>query len=64
VTDIKRLRELAGEPERTAMSRSQQYPSMSAQLLAQKSEIDALRRGLLDAVAEIERLMGLADTPT
>ena len=54
--DVDRLRELAGEPERTSMSRTQQFPSLTSQLLAQKQEIGALRRGLLDAIAEIERL--------
>lgn len=54
--DLDRLRDLAREPERTAMSRSQQFPSMTSQMLVQKQEIDALRRGILEAIAEIERL--------
>jgi hypothetical protein len=61
--DLERLRELAREAERTAMSRSQQYPSMTSQLLFQRQEIDALRRGLLDAIAEIERLSRPTDVP-
>lgn len=52
--DLQRLRELAAEPQREAMPRTQQFPSMTAELLRQKSEIDALRRGLRDAIAEIE----------
>ena len=54
--DLDRLRDLAREPERTAMSRSQQFPSMTSQMLVQKQEIDALRRGLRDAIQEIERM--------
>jgi chaperonin cofactor prefoldin len=54
--DLDRLRDLAREPERTAMSRSQQFPSMTSQVLLQKQEIDALRRGILEAIVEIERL--------
>lgn len=54
--DLDRLRDLAREPERTAMSRSQQFPSMTSQMLVQKQEIDALRRGLHDAIQEIETL--------
>ncbi len=54
--DLDRLRELAREPERKAMSRSQQFPSMTSEVLRQKQEISALRRGLNEAIAEIERL--------
>ena len=54
--DLDRLRDLAREPERIAMSRSQQFPSMTSQVLLQKQEIDALRRGILEAIVEIERL--------
>lgn len=52
--DLDRLRELAKEPEREAMPRTSQFPSMTDQLLRQKAEIDALRRSLGDAIAEIE----------
>jgi hypothetical protein len=54
--DLDRLRKLTQEPVRTPMSRTQQFPTMSAQLLVQKQEIAALRLGLLEAVTEIERL--------
>ena len=54
--DLNRLRELAQEPPREAMSRSHQFPSVTDKVLAQRAEIDALRRGLNDAIAEIERL--------
>jgi predicted transcriptional regulator len=54
--DLDRLRELAKEPERDAMPRTSQFPSMTDQLLRQKAEIDALRRGLADAIVEIESL--------
>jgi hypothetical protein len=52
--DLDRLRELAREPERTPMLRTGQFPTMTAEVLRQKQEISALRRGLLDAIAEIE----------
>lgn len=62
--DLDRLYDLVREPVREAMPRTQQFPSMSAQLLAQKAEIDALRRGLSDALAEVESLrrLGARDT--
>jgi hypothetical protein len=52
--DLDRLRELAREPERTAMSRSGQMPTMTSEVLRQKQEISALRRGLNEAITEIE----------
>lgn len=52
--DLDRLRELAKEPEREAMPRTSQFPSMTDQLLRQRAEIDALRRALADAIYEIE----------
>ena len=55
--DLTRLRELAKEPDRTAMTRTSQFPSMTDQLLRQKQEIDALRRGLREAISEIEDLV-------
>lgn len=54
--DLDRLRDLAAEPDRQPMGRSHQFPSMTDQLLAQRQEIDALRRGLREAIAEIESL--------
>lgn len=54
--DLDRLRELAKEPEREAMPRTSQFPSMTDQLLRQRQEIDALRRGLSDAIQEINSL--------
>lgn len=54
--DLDRLRELAKVPERAAMPRTSQYPSMTSQLLRQKAEIEALRRGLNEAIIELERL--------
>lgn len=38
------------------MSRAQQFPSMTSQLLVQKQEVAALRRGLREAIEEIENL--------
>jgi hypothetical protein len=54
--DLDRLRELAREPERTAMQRTGQFPTMTSEVLRQKQEISALRRGLRDAIMEIESL--------
>jgi hypothetical protein len=54
--DLDRLRKLTQETVRTPMKRTQQYPTMTSQLLIQKQEIAALRLGLLEAVTEIERL--------
>lgn len=62
--DIDRLRELAREPERTAMPRTTQFPSMTSQMLVQKQEVDALRRGLREAIAEIEDLRRIILTGT
>lgn len=58
--DINNLRKLAQEPERTAMARTQQFPSMGVQLSAQRAEISALRRGLLEAIFEIDGLRRFA----
>ena len=52
--DLDRLRELAREPERTAMPRTGQMPTMTSEVLRQKQEITALRRGLSEAIVEIE----------
>ena len=54
--DLDRLRKLTQETVRTPMSRAQQYPTMTSQLLLQKQEIAALRRGLAEAIIEIENL--------
>jgi hypothetical protein len=54
--DLDRLRELAREPERTAMPRTSQFPSMTDKVFALKQENSALRRGLNEAIAEIELL--------
>jgi len=54
--DLDRLRKLTQETIRTPMSRAQQYPTMTSQLLLQKQEIAALRRGLAEAIIEIENL--------
>lgn len=53
--DLERLRKLAEEPERTGVTRGQ-FPSMTSEVLRQKQEIGALRRGLREAITEIERL--------
>lgn len=55
--DLDQLRKLAAEPVREAMPRTSQFPSMTDQLLRQRSEIDALRRGLREAISELERLV-------
>lgn len=60
--DLDRLRDLAREPERGAMPRSEMFPSMGAELDRQRQEIAALRRALNDAVAEIERLRAPKET--
>ncbi len=51
--DLERLRKLAEEPERTGVTRGR-FPSMTSEVLRQKQEIGALRRGLREAIAEIE----------
>jgi hypothetical protein len=56
--DLDRLRLLAQDPSREAMKRTQGLPSLTDKVVAQRAEIDALRRGLNDAIAEIERLYG------
>jgi len=48
--DLDRLRELARVPERAAMPRSGQYPSMTDQIFRLKQENTALRRGLNEAI--------------
>lgn len=48
--DLDRLRELAKEPERDAMPRTSQFPSMTDQVFALKQENSALRRGLNEAI--------------
>lgn len=53
--DLDRLREFAREPERTAMAKGA-LPSMTDQVFALKQEVAALRRGLNEAIAEIEQL--------
>jgi len=54
--DLDRLRGLARDPERTVMPRTNQFPSMASQMELQRQEIAALRRGLLDAIMEIDSL--------
>ena len=54
--DLDRMRLLAQEPPRSAMKRTRGLPSLTDKMLGQRAEIDALRRGLYDAIAEIERL--------
>ena len=54
--DLDRLRELAREPERTAMPRTSQFPSMTDKVFALKQENSALRRWLNEAIQEIEML--------
>lgn len=53
--DLDRLRALAREPERTAMPKGP-LPSMTDQVFTLKQEIAALRRGLNEAIAEIDRM--------
>lgn len=48
---IKRLRALTVEPERMAMSRHQQWPTMAAKHIANEKEIVTLRSALREAVA-------------
>lgn len=54
--DLTRLRELAQEPPREAMSRRHGPPSMTDAVYELKQENAALRRGLNEAIAEIESL--------
>lgn len=56
LTDLTHLRKLAEDPIREAMPRSRQFPSLSEELVSQKQELNALRRGLREAIAEIERM--------
>jgi hypothetical protein len=62
--DLDRLGELVRERERTAMPRSNQFPSMTEKVLAQRQEIDALRRALSEAIIEIEQLRIQHETST
>lgn len=63
--DLSRLRALledtdVGAPRtRSAMKRTVGgVPSLTDKVFAQRADIDALRRGLSDAIVEIERLYG------
>lgn len=51
---LTRLRRLAEEPSREAMSRSEQFPSMAAQHLRSKEYERELRAGLREALALVE----------
>lgn len=53
---LERLREMSREPERTAMSRGVQFPSLAQQHLVDEQEMQRLRLALREAVAEIDRL--------
>lgn len=53
---VKRLRALTVEPERTPMSRSQQWPTMAAKHIANEQEIVVLREGLREALAMLDAL--------
>jgi hypothetical protein len=53
--DLDRLRELAREPERTAMGKG--TASMTDQVFKLKQENAALRRGLNEAIGELERFL-------
>ena len=52
--DLNRLRQLAQEPPRGTMSRKHQFPSLTDAVYELKQENTALRRGLNEAIAEIE----------
>ena len=54
--DLDRLRAMTVAPERTAMSRAQQFPSMAAQHIADEQEVVRLRAALAEGVGEIDRL--------
>ncbi len=54
--DLARLRLLAQEPTREAMTRRHGPPSLTDAVFELKQENAALRRGLNEAIAEIERL--------
>jgi hypothetical protein len=54
--DLARLRLLAQEPPREAMTRKHGPPSMTDAVYELKQENTALRRGLNEAIAEIEEL--------
>lgn len=51
---VRRLRALTVEPERTPMSRSQQWPTMASKHIANEREIVALRAGLSEALAMLD----------
>jgi hypothetical protein len=53
---LDRLREMAKEPERQAMSRGVQYPSLAQQHLVDEQEIMRLRVALGEAVTIIDSL--------
>lgn len=56
--DLSRLRMLLEDTE-VSVTRTQGLPSLTDKVFAQRQEIEALRRGLSEAIAEIERLNNL-----
>lgn len=54
---LDRLREMAKEPERQAMSRGVQFPSLAQQHLSDEQEIMRLRLALSEALSIIDDLV-------
>jgi hypothetical protein len=61
---LARLRPLAETPGRTAMPRSERFPSMAAQHLRSEQEIVALRSALREAIGIIEELRTTSEPPS
>jgi uncharacterized protein YcbX len=60
-SDLDRLRVMTLTPERTAMSRAQQFPSMAAQHIANEQEIVRLRSALNEAVVALDAYKGIEE---
>lgn len=54
---LDRLRRLCDEPERTAMSRSSQFPTVASSVIPLHQEINAVRAGLREALGLIEAFL-------
>ena len=54
---LDRLRRLCDEPERTAMRRSNQFPTVASGVIPMKQEIASLRAGLREALGLVEAFL-------
>lgn len=60
---IRRLDALTREPARLPMSRSQQFPTMASQHIANEQEIVRLREALAEAISLINALRDYRERP-